>query len=49
MLNWGQPVGEDWNVFIVNTIQVPKERELDMFGVVCLRTLKGLSHEIEMG
>jgi hypothetical protein len=25
-LNWGQPIGEDWNVSSVNTIQVIKKR-----------------------
>ena len=27
VLNLGQPIGEDWNVYSVNTIQVPKKRE----------------------
>jgi hypothetical protein len=37
--NRDQPIGQDWNVSSVNTIQVPT-RKRNVFGVVCLRTLK---------
>jgi hypothetical protein len=30
VLNWGQPIGEDWNVSSVNTIQVPKRKRIGM-------------------
>ncbi len=42
MLNWGQPIGEDWNVSSVNNtgIQVPKKENWNVFDVVCLRTSK---------
>jgi hypothetical protein len=42
VLNWGQPIGEDWNVSSLKTIEVPKKKDnWNVFGVVCLRTLKG--------
>jgi hypothetical protein len=31
VLNWGQPIGEDWNVSSVNTIQVPKRKIIGMY------------------
>ena len=29
-VNWGQPIGEDWNVSSVNTIQIPKRKRIGM-------------------
>jgi hypothetical protein len=29
-LNWSQPIGEDWKVSNVNTIQVPKGKRFGM-------------------
>jgi hypothetical protein len=39
-LNWGQPIGEDWNVTSVNTIQVPKKRELERAWCSMLKNFK---------
>jgi hypothetical protein len=41
VLNWGQPIGEDWNVSSVNTIQVPKRKRIGMcLGCSMLKNFK---------
>ncbi len=47
-LNWGHPIGEDWNVSIVNIFHVPMNKEKHLEYVWCaalelhLRSVKNL-------
>jgi hypothetical protein len=40
--NCSQPIGEDWNVSIVNTFQVQINREFHRVWVGLLKNIKGL-------
>jgi hypothetical protein len=40
VLNWGQPIGEDWNVSSVNTIQVPKRKIIGILWCIMLKNFK---------